>query len=149
MEIIMTNTAPNFYQLSQTPDGPVLVTYKTFGLGGPRFTYQDGRTPPRVFTGKEIRVQATEIATLVTVTLHPGVDGGQVTFTLLVPDVTLDTSRHAPVVTDGITTQYSLVTAPIPRQREHYTVIPLMGTASFVIDNEFGDSGVKGTGSAG
>jgi len=87
------------------------------------------------FTGDQIRTTTTEIGTLVTVTIRLTVDAGSTSFTLLVPHVNLDQGRHAPIVTEGITTlhRFSIFPPANHGQTELYTVIPLTGTAQAVV----------------
>ena len=87
------------------------------------------------FEGDQIRTVATEIGTLVTVTIRMTIDSGSTSFTLLVPTVHLSSSNHATLHTEGITTihRFSIVPAFNQGQTELYTVTPLTGTASFVV----------------
>jgi hypothetical protein len=123
---------PNLYQLQ----GPHLhLTYATSGIDGkPHLTYQDAQQALH-FTGDQIRTTATEIGTLVTVTIRLTVDAGSTSFTLLVPHVNLDQGRQAPIVTEGITTlhRFSLFPPANHGQTALYTVVSLTGTAQAVV----------------
>jgi len=109
--------APDMYQLQ---GAQLHITYSTTSFDGkPRFVYQD----------------ATEIGTLVTVTIRMTIDTGSTSFTLLVPTVNLGPSNHATIHTEGITTihRFSIIPMFNQGQTELYSVSPLTGTASFVI----------------
>jgi hypothetical protein len=120
--------APNTYQLHGAQHQ---ITYVTSGFDGkPHFTYQDASHALH-FTGDQIRTVATEIGTLVSVTILLTVDAGSTTFTLLVPTVKLDQTRHASIRTIGITTLHRSSIAPqlLHGQTEVSTAISLTGTA--------------------
>lgn len=122
---------PNLYQLHGAQHQ---ITYSTSGFDGqPHFTYQDA-TQALHFTGNQIRTAATEIGTLVTVTIHLTVDVGSTTFTLLVPTVRLGQSQQVPIRTIGITTLHRTSIAPqlLHGQTEISTAISLSGTAEVV-----------------
>ncbi len=124
---------PNRYEL--TGQG-LRVLYSTTGLRGrPTLSYRD-RSRSLAFTGDEIRAEATELGTLVTVTLRllGAGDAGLVTFTLVVPRVNLGPGNSAPIETIGITTVRRLSMVPgLPLgQTDRYSVARLRGTARFV-----------------
>jgi hypothetical protein len=100
----------------------------------PHLQYNDGNQILQ-FSGSKIRTTATEIGTLVTVTLRKYVDAGSTSFSLLVPMVNLDASNHAPVRTYGVTTihRFSIVTILNHGQTENYLVTELHGRAAVVI----------------
>jgi hypothetical protein len=123
--------SPDLYQLR---GAQLHITYSTTSfVGKPSFVYQDA-TQTLTFEGDQIRTVATEIGTLVTVTLRMTTDSGSTSFTLLVPRVNLGSSHQAPIHTEGITTlhRFSVVPAFNQGQTELYTVTPLTGTASFI-----------------
>ena len=124
--------APDMYQLQ---GAQLHITYSTTSFDGkPRFVYQDA-TQTLTFEGDQIRTLATEIGTLVTVTIRMTIDTGSTSFTLLVPTVNLGPSNHATIHTEGITTihRFSIIPMFNQGQTELYSVSPLTGTASFVI----------------
>ncbi len=124
---------PNRYELA----GPgVRVTYTTeSGRAQPRPTlsYQD-RSRSRLFTGDEVRVRATELGTLVTVTLRAVPDLSTTTFTLVVPGVNLGPDNQAAVRTFGVTTVHRLpfLIDPAPPQVDEYRTVRLAGTARYI-----------------
>lgn len=76
----------NLFELSR---GDIHVTYSTTNiLGGPIFSYRDNQLS-RSFRGEEICIQDTCLGQLVTVTLETIPDLRTVSFTLIVPIVTV------------------------------------------------------------
>jgi len=81
-------------------------------------------------------VEAPDLGTLVSVTIHTTADSGSTTFTLLLPIVNLPAPpalpAAVPVTADAITTRhrFSRVLALQQGQQEFYTVTALQGTAS-------------------
>jgi hypothetical protein len=128
----MDDHAPNIYQLT----GPHLsITYSTTSIDGqPHLSYQDAHQTLN-FRGEQIRAVSTEIGTLVTVNIRMTVDTGSTSFSVLLPRVSLDNTRQAPVRTEGITTIHRR--SPIPAfnhgQLDTYTVVSLSGTARNVV----------------
>jgi hypothetical protein len=123
--------APDMYVLH---GAQLHITYSTTSfLGKPQFVYQDA-VQTLSFEGDQIRTVATELGTLVTVTIRMTVDTGSTTFTLLVPTVNLGSSNQATIHTEGITTIHRFSVVPLfnQGQTELYSVTPLTGTASFV-----------------
>jgi hypothetical protein len=111
------------------------VTYSTSGIDGkPHFSYHDAHQTLS-FSGPEIRTLASEIGTLVTVTIRKTIDAGFTSFTLMVPNVNLDATNKASIRTFGVTTlhRFSIVPAFNLGQTETYAVIELSGSASFVV----------------
>jgi hypothetical protein len=124
-------TQPNLYELSG--DG-IKITYTLEPiLGGPQFNYDDGKKS-HLFKGGEIRTEDTEIGTLVSVTIHLGVDTGSTSFSVVLPKVGLGTSSSEPITTIGITTVHKRrIPGPTPPgQDDLYTVHPMKGTAKIV-----------------
>jgi hypothetical protein len=122
---------PNLYQLQGAQHH---ITYSTTGFDGkPHFTYQDAAQALH-FTGDQIRTAASEIGTLVSVTIHLTVDAGSTTFTLVVPAVRLGQSQQVAIQTLGITTlhRFSIVPQLLHGQTETSTAISLTGTAEVV-----------------
>jgi hypothetical protein len=65
------------------------VSYSSTSFTGvPLFSYRDDRLS-RSFSGEEIHVEDTDVGQLVTVTLEAVADGDRVTFSLVLPIVTL------------------------------------------------------------
>ena len=92
---------PTLYELS---GNGILVTYSTSSFAGqPQFYYQDA-FQSKQFTGKDIQTVDTVLGKLVTVFLVRTIDGGNTTFTLIVPTVNLPPSNFSNITTEGITT---------------------------------------------
>ncbi len=122
---------PTLYELS---GNGIFVTYMTTSLTGqPQFYYQDA-FQAKHFTGNQIQTVDTIIGKLVTVFLIQTVDGGNTTFTLIVPTVNLPASNVANITTEGITTLHKFsIFKPPQGQTETYSFHRLSGTASFVV----------------
>lgn len=110
------------------------ITYTATSLGGqPQFHYQDGHTDQN-FSGDALRVEHSEIGSLVTVTIQKSVDSDFTTFTLVVPEIHL-AGKETHFSTLGIVTLHhflasnpNLITGPL----ETYHARDLHGTAQFV-----------------
>lgn len=129
--IVATATHPNLYQLQ---GHHLHVLYAASGIDGqPHFDYQDAHQTLH-FKGDEIRTIELEIGTLVTVTLRLTVDAGSTSFSILLPQVNLNTTQQAHITTEGITTVHRLSLVPQfnQGQTELYTVTRLTGTAQLV-----------------
>jgi len=115
---------PNLFDL--TGDG-VQITYSTNSFEGPpQFRYNE-----RTFSGEEIRTQASELGTEVSVTLNIRlVDVGGTVLTLLLPDVILGETTAQSFQTLVILTSRPEVVRP--GAQLSYSVLPLQGTARFV-----------------
>jgi hypothetical protein len=122
---------PTLYELS---GNGIFVTYMTTSLAGqPQFYYQDA-FQAKHFTGSQIQTVDTILGKLVTVFLIQTVDGGNTTFTLIVPTVNLPPSNVANITTEGITTLHKFsIFRPPQGQTETYSFHRLSGTASFVV----------------
>ncbi|WON73842.1 hypothetical protein [Nitrosospira sp. Is2] len=124
-----TGQTPNHYDLSGRN---LHAVYSTTGIDGePHFSYQDLQQTLN-FSGDEIRLAATEIGTLVSVTTRMTVDTGGTTFSVLLPMVTIPGEQTVPVRTIGITTLHRFSIVLAAGQRDFYTVTPLNGSASRV-----------------
>jgi hypothetical protein len=111
----------------------IQVTYSTTSLNGqPQFNYQDTHQS-RLFTGDQIRTEATELGTLVSVVIQLTPDAGSTAFTLVVPRVNLRQFDSVNITTIGITTLHKTsIIGPPHGQTDFYTVHTLQGTASVV-----------------
>jgi hypothetical protein len=102
-------------------------------LGGPRLSYRD---PQRslTFQGDAIRSQQTELGELLTVTLEAIPDFRTVTFTLMLPTVTvMPQSSGLYIRVPGVTaTNPTTLGGPAGPERL-YTVVMLQGTAQFIV----------------
>ena len=122
---------PNYYDLSG--DG-IHVTYATTTFQGqPVLIYQDSHTTKKFTGSKEIRTVATEIGTLVTVTLQIVVDAASTSFSVMIPTVNLAVADTSNVDTFGVTTLHksTIIGPPLQGQTEVYTTHELKGTAQF------------------
>jgi hypothetical protein len=130
-EVTTMANQPTLYELS---GNGILVTYLTTSFTGqPQFYYQDA-FQSKQFTGTQIQAVDTILGKLVTVFLVQTVDGGNTTFTLIVPTVNLPPSNVANITTEGITTLHKFsIFKPPQGQTEIYTFHRLHGTASFVV----------------
>ncbi|WHZ28171.1 MAG: hypothetical protein OJF51_002969 [Nitrospira sp.] len=125
-------TRANLFELSSRT---IQVTYSTTNiLGGPIFSYRDN-TVSRSFTGEEIRIESTSIGEVVTVTLETVPDLRTVTFSLIVPVVTVMTqSSGTRIKVLGITTTTpTTIAGPPPGPQQLYSAIYLNGSAQFIV----------------
>lgn len=114
--------------------GSVLVTFSTSSFtGDPRLTYQDRRTRMS-FAGDQIRMQPSEIGTLVTVTLEAIPDLRTMTFSLIVPAVRLENPAMGTIVRlPGVqATSFTTIAGPGPGQETVYQTLDLSGRARFL-----------------
>jgi hypothetical protein len=123
---------PNLFQLAGEY---TQITYSTTSITGqPQFHYQDQQRDVNV-TGDDIRLQETEIGTLVTVTLEEIPDLHTLTVSLLVPEINLNEGNESPLSTLAIlTTHRTSIGGPglVEGQLKTYEVVALEGTASLV-----------------
>ena len=103
-------------------------------LGGPILSYRD---PQRSlsFRGAEIRSQDTELGELITVTLEVIPDLRTMTFTLILPIVTvMPQSSGLSIRVPGVTTTNpTTIAGPPPGPQKLYSVVNLQGTAQFIV----------------
>ena len=116
---------PTLFKL--TGDG-VQITYSTSSFEGPpQFRYNE-----RTFTGEEIRTQASELGTEVSVTLQLRLAAvGGTVLTLLLPEVILGETAAQSFQTLAILANRPEVVRP--GAQLSYTVLTLQGTAWFVV----------------
>jgi hypothetical protein len=113
----------------------IQVSYaSTSILGGPILSYRD---PQRSlsFRGAEIRSQDTELGELITVTLEAIPDLRTITFTLILPIVTvMPQSRGIYIRAPGVTTTSpTTIAGPPPGPQKLYSAVNLQGTAQFIV----------------
>jgi hypothetical protein len=127
-------TRANLFELR---GGSIQVTYSsTSVLGGPILSYRD---PQRSlsFRGNDIASEETALGELITVTLEAIPDVRTVTFTLILPIVTVmrqssGTQIRVPgVTTTDLTTR--TITGPRLGPQKLYAVVNLRGTAQFIV----------------
>lgn len=103
-------------------------------LGGPRLSYRD---PQRslTFQGADIRSLDTELGEVLTVTLEAIPDFRTITFSLLLPVVTvLFPSGSTYIRVPGVTaTNPTTLAGPPPGPERLYAVAMLQGTAQYIV----------------
>ncbi len=116
--------------------GRTRITYTVSDKGGqPQLGYDDGEEQ-RTFRGDEVRIEATALGSLVTVTLRFVADGPTDLLTVILPEVLLKDHRAARFRTPVVfhTVAGSLVGHPTdPGPVQTYAVKTYRGTASFVV----------------
>ncbi len=125
-------TQANLFELSR---GAIHVTYSSTSiLGGPIFSYRDNQLS-RSFRGEEVRLQDTEIGQLVTVTLEAIPDLRTITFSLILPIVTvMFQSNGIRIKVPGITsTAPTTIAGPPPGPQQLYSIVNLRGSAQFIV----------------
>ncbi|HEY5139029.1 MAG TPA: hypothetical protein VIJ25_06880 [Methylococcales bacterium] len=125
-------TQANLFELS---GNSIHVTYSSTNiLGGPILSYRDNQRSLS-FRGKDITVQDSELGQLITVTLEVIPDLKTVTFSLLLPIVTvMPQSSGIRIKVPGITTtDPTTIAGPPPGPQKLYSVVNLRGTAQFIV----------------
>lgn len=126
------STQANLFELSGKS---IHVTYSSTSiLGGPIFSYRDNQFS-RSFKGEEIRLQETELGEVITVTLETIPDLRTVTFSLVLPVVTvMPQSAGILVKVPGltVTNPTTIIGPPLGPQRL-YSIVQLRGTAQFIV----------------
>ncbi len=133
----MANIQPNRYVL-QSQDGKTKVDYETSNLvGQPSLNLTQGPGPIRHFSGSQIRALNAEIGTLVSVTTQMTIDTGSMSFSVLIPSISLTgISNNQKFSTDAIITSHSGPNSvPSTGVHEKYQFIPLTGEAEFVLSS--------------
>jgi len=121
----------NLFELS---GDDIQVTYSASSFTGrPLFSYRDGSLN-RQFSGEDIRSVKAEIGELLTVTLEQIPDLRTVTFTLILPVVTvLPASVGTHIQVPGIiTTTQTTIAGPLLGPEKTYAQVTLKGTAQVV-----------------
>lgn len=122
----------NLFELS---GGCIQITYSSSSFAGPpQFSYRDD-SMNRQFSGNEIRSVQTEIGELLTVTIEQIPDLRTVTFTLILPVVTVmpgsaGTHIQAPGIT---TTTPTTIAGPAMGAQMTYSPVKLKGTAQALL----------------
>ena len=103
-------------------------------LGGPGLSYRD-QTSNQSFQGEEIQILETALGEEITVTLESIPDLRTVTFTLVLPIVTvLQQSLGTCIQTFGVTTTNpTTIAGPPPGPQKQYSVALLRGNAQFIV----------------
>ncbi|MFL5345484.1 MAG: hypothetical protein ACJ8AT_11855 [Hyalangium sp.] len=124
--------APNLFELHNRR---ISVSFSATSITGqPLMDYKD-RNHEVHARGDEIRVEKTEIGTLVTITLEPDADAGALLFTLVIPRAVLAAPRvEQALATVGIFTRSRLPPRlNVSAQLQTYDVVQLSGNASFIV----------------
>jgi hypothetical protein len=125
-------TRANLFELS---GNQIHVTFSSTSiLGGPILSYRDDQRSLS-FRGDEIRIQSTELGELISVTLEAIPDLKTVTFSLLLPVVTvMPQSSGIRIKVPGITTTNpTTIAGPPPGPQQLYSLVNLRGTAQFIV----------------
>jgi hypothetical protein len=125
-------TRANLFELN---GNLIHVTFSSTNiLGGPILSYRDDQRSLS-FRGEEIRIQQTELGELITVTLEAVPDLKTVTFSLLLPVVTvMPQSSGIRIKVPGITTTNpTTIAGPPPGPQQLYSLVNLRGTAQFIV----------------
>jgi hypothetical protein len=103
-------------------------------LGGPGLSYRD-QTSNQSFQGEEIQILETALGEEITVTLESIPDLRTVTFTLVLPIVTVLQQSHGTCIqTFGVTTTNpTTIAGPPPGPQKQYSVALLRGNAQFIV----------------
>ena len=115
--------------------GSIHITFSSTSItGSPLLSYRDnGRSLS--FRGDEIRIQDTEVGQLISVTLENIPDLRMVTFSLVLPVVTvMPQSSGIQIQVPGITTvSPTTIAGPPPGPQKLYSTVNLRGTAQFIV----------------
>jgi hypothetical protein len=125
-------TQANLFELS---GDSIHVTYSaTSILGGPIFSYRDNQFS-NSFRGEEIRIQDSELGQLITVTLETIPDLRTVTFSLVLPIVTvMPQSAGISIEVPGLTvTNPTTIAGPLLGPQKLYSLVRLKGTVQFIV----------------
>jgi hypothetical protein len=122
----------NLFELSSSS---IHVTYSSTSiLGGPLLSYRDSQLSLS-FRSKDIRIQDTEVGQLISVTLESIPDLKTVTFSLILPVVTvMQQSSGTRIKVVGLTTtEPTTIAGPPPGPQKLYSAVTLRGTAQFIV----------------
>jgi hypothetical protein len=125
-------TRANLFELH---GNSIHVTYSSTNiLGGPILSYRDDQKSLS-FRGEEIMISETELGELITVTLETIPDLKTVTFSLILPIVTvMPQSGGIRIKVPGITTTNpTTIAGPPPGPQKLYSIVNLRGTAQFIV----------------
>lgn len=123
---------PNVFQLTGSH---IHITYTTSNVNGtPTMTYQDPHQGMS-FQGDEIREVECDLGTLVSVTLRMTVDTGSTSLSAFIPRTRIEQGTITAIHTECVTTvhRFSVIPSFQLGQLDTYSVVPLHGTAQFVM----------------
>ncbi|MFL5352922.1 hypothetical protein [Archangium sp.] len=113
----------------------ISVTFSSTSFSGqPLLHYQDGCHEVNA-RGEDIRQVETELGTLVTITLEPDADAGELLLTVLIPRARLEgVGSEVRIATEAILTRGRFPRGPASSaQLQMYMVVALRGRATFVV----------------
>jgi hypothetical protein len=125
---------PNLFQLIGSQIHIMYTTSSVAGTPTPTLTYQDPHQAIS-FHGDQIRTVECDLGTLVSVTLRMTVDTGSTSLSVFIPRMRIQQGTSAAVHTDCVITMHRFSVIPLFNvgQLDTYTVVPLLGTAEFVV----------------
>jgi hypothetical protein len=113
------------------------ITYDETTIAGPPQVLYEGPYGSQAFSGDAVMTEQTALGRLVSVDLGAFPDRGELRLTLLIPSFQPDASGASvtPFATPGILTWSTSTLAGPPREGalEEYEILPLKGTAEFVM----------------
>jgi hypothetical protein len=123
--------SPDLFQLEHND---LHISYSTSSISGqPLFNYRDAQQE-QSFRGDEIRVQESELGTLVTVSVKKTVDTGYTSLTLILPKVKLGNAQKQAINALALEVQHLLGLLPVTGGLDKYQhVYHLHGSASLVL----------------
>jgi hypothetical protein len=123
---------PNRFTLRDRVSNTQIIFLPGDGSTTSQLDYQ-GPEGQFIFRGDQIEQQASPLGRLITVTLQPDADAGQLDLTLVLPPVTLGTVRQQGFATVAIKTRSRgrFVVNPQPGAELVYRVLTLQGIAAF------------------
>ncbi len=126
------NVTPNLFQLTGSH---IHITYTSSSIDGtPTMTYQDPYQGMS-FQGAQIHEVECDLGTLVSVTLRMTVDTGSTSLSVFIPRARIEQGTMTAIHTDCVTTvhRFSAIPSFNLGQLDTYSVVPLHGTAQYVV----------------
>ena len=120
---------PNLFELS---NGEMQVTYSSTSVSGQAQLNYHTHTNVLTFKGQDVRVENSELGTLVTVSTFKTVDTGYSSLTLVLPHINLAGSGQQNFSTIVILTRHLFGVLPHAGAQEFYSVQHVHGVARFV-----------------
>ncbi len=120
---------PNLFELS---NGEMQVTYASTSVSGQAQLNYHTHTNVLTFQAQDIRVENSELGTLVTVSTFKTVDTGYSSLTLLLPHINLAGSGQQNFSTIAVLTRHLFGVLPHAGAQELYSVQHVHGVARFV-----------------
>jgi hypothetical protein len=120
---------PNLFELSNQE---IHITYSSTSFTGQAQLSYHSPTGILTFQGQDIRIEQSELGTLVSVTIVKTIDTGSTSLTLLLPHVNLAGSTQQPIHTVAIIARHLFGVLPRTGAQELYKVEHLSGMARLV-----------------